>query len=42
MRDTSSMDEVTQTAFMTLGKNGVIQPAENHSYQECSQPYQAT
>jgi len=36
------MDEVTQTAFMTLGKNGIIQSADNHSCDEYSQPYRAT
>ena len=36
------MDEVTQTAFIALGNNGIIQSAENHSCDECSQPYRAT
>ncbi|KAF8805805.1 hypothetical protein BYT27DRAFT_7224681 [Phlegmacium glaucopus] len=31
IRDISSVDEVIQTAFITLGKNGIIQSAENHS-----------
>ncbi|KAF8811161.1 hypothetical protein BYT27DRAFT_7336233 [Phlegmacium glaucopus] len=42
IRDTSSMDEITQSAFITLGGNGIIQSAENHSCDECSQPYRAT
>jgi hypothetical protein len=42
IRDISSVDEVIQTAFITLGKNGIIQSAENHSCAECSQPYRAT
>jgi CxC5 like cysteine cluster associated with KDZ transposases/CxC6 like cysteine cluster associated with KDZ transposases len=41
IRDTASMEEVTQTAFITLGNNGIIQSAENHSCDECSQPYRA-
>ena len=36
------MDEVTQTAFIALGNNGIIQSAENHSCDECSQSYRAT
>ena len=39
--DISSMDEVTQTVFSTFGNNGIIQSAENHSCDECSQPFQA-
>ena len=39
VRDTASMEEVTQAAFAILGQNGVIYPAENHSCAECSQPY---
>ena len=35
------MEEVTQTACITLGNNGIIQSAENHSCDECSQPYRA-
>jgi CxC5 like cysteine cluster associated with KDZ transposases len=42
IRDISSMDEVTQTAFAAFGNNGIIQSAENHSCGECSQPYRAT
>ena len=41
IRDISSMDEVTQTAFSTFGNNGIIQSAENHSCDECSQPFRA-
>lgn len=41
IRDSASMEEVTQTAFITLGNNGIIQSAENHSCDECSQPYRA-
>src|SRR5882757_4727272 len=40
IRDTASIEEVTQAAFSILGQNGVIYPAENHSCAECSQPYQ--
>jgi hypothetical protein len=36
IRDISSMDEVTQTAFTAFGNNGIIQSAENHSCDECS------
>ena len=36
------MDEITQTAFAAFGNNGIIQSAENHSCDECSQPFQAT
>jgi hypothetical protein len=35
------MEEVTQSAFMMLGQNGVIQTAKNHACAECSQPYKA-
>jgi hypothetical protein len=42
IRDTSSIDEVTQTAFISFGNNGIIQSAENHSCEECSQPFRAT
>ena len=42
IRDSASIDEVTQAAFITLGNNGIIQSAENHSCAECSQPYRAT
>jgi hypothetical protein len=42
IRDTSSIDEVTQTAFTAFGNNGIIQSAENHSCEECSQPFRAT
>ena len=41
IRDSASIEEVTQSAFMILGKSGVIQSAENHSCAECSQPYRA-
>ena len=41
IHDISSMDEVTQTAFSAVGNNGIIQSAENHSCNECSQPFQA-
>ena len=41
IRDSASMEEVTQTAFITLGNNGIIQSGENHSCDECSQPYRA-
>ena len=34
-------DEVTETAFSAFGNNGIIQSAENHSCDECSQPFQA-
>jgi hypothetical protein len=40
VRDTASIEEVTQAAFSMLGQNGVIYPAGNHSCAECSQPYQ--
>ena len=39
IRDISSMDEVTQTAFSAFGNDGIIQSAENHSCDECSQPF---
>jgi hypothetical protein len=42
IHDISSMDEVTQTAFVSFGNNGIIQSAENHSCDECSQPFRAT
>jgi len=42
IRDNASIDEVTEAAFITLGNNGIMQSAENHSCAECSQPYQAT
>ena len=41
VRDTASIEEVTQSAFAILGQNGVIYPAKNHLCAECSQPYQA-
>ena len=39
IRDTASIEEVTESAFAILGQNGVIQSAENYSCAECSQPY---
>jgi len=42
IRDISSIDEVTQSAFAAFGNNGIIQSAENHSCDECSQPFRAT
>jgi hypothetical protein len=41
IQDMASIEEVTQSAFSILGQNGVIFPAENHSCEECSQPYRA-
>jgi len=41
IQDTASIEEVTESAFAILGKNGVIYPAEDHSCAECSQPYKA-
>ena len=41
IRDTASIEEVTQSAFMILGQSGIIKSAENHSCAECSQPYRA-
>jgi hypothetical protein len=41
IRDTASIEEVTEEAFTVLGSDGLIQPARNHACAECSQPYRA-
>jgi hypothetical protein len=42
IRDTASIEEVTEEAFTVLGNDGLIQPAKGHECAECSQPYRAT
>ena len=39
MQDGLKIDEVTKEAFNVLGENGIIQAADWHACDECTQPF---
>ena len=42
IQDGLAIDDVTKQAFSILGENGIIRAADQHSCQECTQPYKRT
>lgn len=42
LQDGLAIDDVTKQAFSILGENGIIRAADQHTCQECSQPYKRT
>ena len=42
MPDAMSIDNVTKEAFNTLGENGLIHSADQHSCSECTHQYKKT
>jgi hypothetical protein len=42
LQDGLAIDDVTRQAFSILGENGIIRSADQHTCQECSQPYRKT
>ena len=42
LQDGLAIDDVTKQAFSILGENGIIRAADQHTCQECTQPYKRT
>jgi hypothetical protein len=42
LQDGLAIDDVTKQAFSVLGENGIIRAADQHTCQECTQPYKRT
>jgi CxC5 like cysteine cluster associated with KDZ transposases len=42
LQDGLAIDDVTEQAFSVLGENGIIRAADQHTCQECTQPYKRT
>ena len=42
LQDGLAIDDVTKQAFSILGENGIIRAANQHTCQECTQPYKRT
>ena len=42
LQDGLAIDDVTKQAFSILGENGIIHAANQHTCQECTQPYKRT
>ena len=42
LQDGLKIDDVTKEAFNVLGENGIIRAADQHAFDECTQPYKST